>query len=120
MHIQQQEEEMMSVESNLLPLVVTVSVHGQALKVEFEFDLVNDDPASVAIEMVSELGIPQEKALEISEVMSGHVHRARIILEAKRRQHQLQQEEEYVLRKIRSLAFQIREQQQLWMLRPKQ
>ena len=109
----------------MLPVVVTMSVHGQALHVGFEFDLVNDDPINVAREMVADLGISEEKALEISRVMNDHVERARIIWEAKQRQYQLQQQEEHIVRKIKSLAFQIHEQerqlqQQVWMFQPKQ
>ncbi|KAL7473707.1 hypothetical protein ACHAXS_014200 [Conticribra weissflogii] len=47
--------------------------------IEFEFDLVNDDPVQVAREMVTELDeVPEDAVLDISEAISGVARQARM------------------------------------------
>ena len=62
---------------DILKLVITLPVEGQTQNVQFDFDLVEDDPIQVAKEMVAELGIPEEAVLEISETVSGLARVAR-------------------------------------------
>ncbi|GAX26962.1 WNK lysine deficient protein kinase [Fistulifera solaris] len=62
----------------ILKLVVTLPIEGQTQNVQFDFDLVEDDPIQVAKEMVQELGIPQGAVLEISETISGLARAARM------------------------------------------
>ena len=62
----------------ILKLVVTLPIEGQTQNVQFDFDLVGDDPIQVAKEMVEELGIPQGAVLEISETISGLARAARM------------------------------------------
>ncbi len=62
----------------ILKLVVTLPIEGQTQNVQFDFDLVEDDPIQVAKEMVHELGIPQGAVLEISETISGLARVARM------------------------------------------
>ena len=62
---------------DILQLVITLPVEGQTQNVQFNFDLVEDDPIQVAKEMVAELGIPEEAVLEISETVSGLARAAR-------------------------------------------
>jgi len=62
---------------DILKLVITLPVEGQTQNVQFDFDLVEDDPIQVAKEMVDELGIPEEAVLEISETVSGLARVAR-------------------------------------------
>jgi WNK lysine deficient protein kinase len=62
---------------DVLKLVITLPVEGQTQNVQFDFDLVEDDPIQVAKEMVAELGIPEEAVLEISETISGLARVAR-------------------------------------------
>ena len=57
--------------------------------VEFEFDLVNDDPVQVAKEMVMELEeIPNDAVLDISEAISGVARQARQQNYFQQQQHQ--------------------------------
>ncbi len=62
---------------DILKLVITLPVEGQTQNVQFDFDLVEDDPIQVAKEMVAELGIPEDAVLEISETVSGLARDAR-------------------------------------------
>jgi len=62
---------------DILKLVITLPVEGQTQNVQFDFDLVEDDPIQVAKEMVAELGIPEGAVLEISETVSGLARVAR-------------------------------------------
>eukprot|EP00531_Pseudo-nitzschia_arenysensis_P017696 CAMPEP_0116157436 /NCGR_PEP_ID=MMETSP0329-20121206/23343_1 /TAXON_ID=697910 /ORGANISM="Pseudo-nitzschia arenysensis, Strain B593" /LENGTH=1206 /DNA_ID=CAMNT_0003654543 /DNA_START=341 /DNA_END=3962 /DNA_ORIENTATION=- len=62
---------------DILNLVITLPVEGQTQNVQFDFDLVEDDPIQVAKEMVAELGIPEDAVLEISETVSGLARDAR-------------------------------------------
>lgn len=62
---------------DILKLVVTLPVEGETQNVQFDFDLVVDDPIQVTKEMVAELGIPQGAVLEISETISSLAQSAR-------------------------------------------
>jgi len=62
---------------DILKLVITLPVEGETQNVQFDFDLVEDDPIQVAKEMVDELSIPEEAVLEISETVSGLARVAR-------------------------------------------
>jgi len=90
----------------VLPLVLTLSVQGQTQNVQFDFDLIKDDAIKVAKEMISELGIPDEATLEISETISGLVIAARMKHED--RKQELQQErsdkEEELTQKMKTLV----------------
>jgi len=63
---------------DILKLIIRLPVEGQTQNVQFDFHLIEDDPVQVAKEMVTELGIPQEAILEISETISGHARNARM------------------------------------------
>lgn len=65
-------------EDDTLKLVVTLPVDGQMQNVQFDFHLVEDDPIQVAKEMISDLDIPSEAVLEISETISGLARAARV------------------------------------------
>lgn len=65
-------------EDDILNLIITLPVDGQTQNVQFDFHLVTDDPVQVAREMVTELHIPQNAVLEISETISGLARAARI------------------------------------------
>ncbi|VEU33501.1 unnamed protein product [Pseudo-nitzschia multistriata] len=62
---------------DILKLVITLPVEGETQNVQFDFDLVEDDPIQVAKEMVAELNIPEEAVLEVSETVSGLARVAR-------------------------------------------
>jgi len=99
-------------QSTLLPLVLTLPVQGHTQNVQFDFDLVQDDPIQVAREMVTELGIPQDAVLEISETISGLASSARMKREEMQQVLQQEQEdkEEQLVQQMRDLASQNREQ----------
>ena len=59
-------------------LIVTLPVEGQTQNVQFDFHLVADDPVQVAREMVTELDIPEDAVLDISETLSGMARATRI------------------------------------------
>jgi WNK lysine deficient protein kinase len=63
-----------------LKLILALPVDGQTQNVEFDFDMVEDDPVQVAKEMVQELSIPSDAVLEISETISGLARTARMRL----------------------------------------
>jgi len=65
-------------EDDVMKLVITLPVDGKSQNVQFDFHLVEDDAVQVAREMVSELQIPQDAILEISETISGLARSARI------------------------------------------
>ena len=66
----------------ILKLTTTLSMNGENKNVQFDFHLVEDDPVKVAREMVSELGIPEEAVLEISETVSALAREARMSQDA--------------------------------------
>ena len=55
---------------DILGLIVTLPVKGQTQNVKFDFHIVADDPVQVDIGMVTELDIPEDTVLEISENIS--------------------------------------------------
>jgi hypothetical protein len=65
-------------EDDVMKLVITLPVEGKSQNVQFDFHLVQDDAVQVAKEMVSELELPQDAVLEISETISGLARTARI------------------------------------------
>jgi len=65
-------------EDDIMKLVITLPVEGKSQNVQFDLHLVQDDAVQVAKEMVSELELPQDAVLEISETISGLARTARI------------------------------------------
>ena len=63
---------------DILGIIVTLPVEGQIQNLQFDFHIVADDPVQVAIEMVTELEIPEYAMLEISETVSGMAQATRI------------------------------------------
>lgn len=64
--------------NNVINLALTLPDASQTT-IEFNFDLVNDDPVQVAREMVTELDeVPDDAILEISEAISGVARHARM------------------------------------------
>ena len=61
--------------SNLMRLAITFA--DQTEKVEFEYDLINDNPLEVAREMQHEFDVPASDVLEISHTISALVQEAR-------------------------------------------
>ena len=59
-------------------IIVTLPVEGQIQNVQFDFHVVSDDPVQVAREMVTELDIPEDAVLNISETLSGMAPATRI------------------------------------------
>jgi len=78
-------------QDNILKLIITLPVDGQTHNVQFDFDLVQDDPVEVAREMQRELGIPEEAILEISGTISSLAREARIKQGEHRKQQQVTQ-----------------------------
>ena len=58
-------------EDDILDIIVTLPVEGQIKNVQFDFHIVADDPVQVAREMVTELDIPEDAVIDISETLSG-------------------------------------------------
>ena len=58
-------------EDEILGIIVTLHVEGQIQNVQLDFHIVSDDPVQVAIEMVTELDIPEAVVIDISETLSG-------------------------------------------------
>ena len=52
-------------------IIFTLPVEGQIKNVQFDFHIVADDPVQVAREMVTDLDIPEDAVLDISETLSG-------------------------------------------------
>ena len=52
-------------------IIVTLPVEGQIQNLQLDFHIVADDPVQVAREMVTELDIPDDTVLDISENLSG-------------------------------------------------
>jgi len=64
--------------NNVINLALTLPDASQTT-IEFNFDLVNDDPVQVAREMITELDeVPDDAILEISEAISGVARHARM------------------------------------------
>jgi len=100
--------------ATVLPLVLTLSVQGSTQNVQFDFDLISDDAIKVAREMVSELGIPEEAILEISETISGLASSARSKREDQQQvlQQEMNDKEDELVQKMKDLISQNTEQQQ--------
>ena len=62
----------------ILGIIFTLPVEGQIQNVQLEFHIVADDPFQVAREMVTELDIPEDAVLYISETLSGMARATRI------------------------------------------
>ena len=76
--------------SEAINLALTLPDENQTT-IEFEFDLVNDDPVQVAKEMVMELDeVPNDAVLDISEAISGVARHARQqnVIQQKQKQQQ--------------------------------
>ena len=58
-------------EDDILGLIFTLPVEGQTQNVKSDFHIVADDPVQVSREMVTELDIPEDAVLDISETISG-------------------------------------------------
>lgn len=84
-------------EDDILNLIITLPVDGQTQNVQFDFHLVTDDPVQVAREMVTELHIPQNAVLEISETISGLARAARIKQGRFNQQMRQQQQHQQIL-----------------------
>jgi len=76
--IQNESQDVRPYADDILKLVVTLPVDGHTTNVQFDFHLVEDDPVKVAKEMVTELSIPNDAVLEISETISGLACAARM------------------------------------------
>lgn len=63
---------------NVMKLIISIPIQNETQHVQFEFHLVEDDPVQVAREMVTELQIPEQAILEISETISGLARDARV------------------------------------------
>ena len=63
---------------NLMKLIISIPIQNETQHVQFDFHLVEDDPIKVAREMVTELQIPEQAVLEISETISGLARDARV------------------------------------------
>lgn len=86
-----------SLSNDKMKMSFTVNFDVRREHVQFEFDLIEDDPVKVAREMVTELSLPERAILAISETISGLARSARIRQDQHRkaqllqRQHQQQQ-----------------------------
>ena len=54
-------------EDDILGIIFTLPVDGQTQNVPFQFHVFADDPIQLAREMVTELNIPEDAVLDISE-----------------------------------------------------
>lgn len=78
-------------------LAITLPGESQTT-IEFDFDLVNDDPVQVAREMVTELDeVPDDAVLGISEAISGVARQARMKQNQWTKQQQQQQQQQSIL-----------------------
>ncbi len=68
----------MPYDDDILRLRIKLAVDNPDNQVQFDFHLVNDDPVAVAQEMVSELHLPNEAVLEISQTISRKARDARM------------------------------------------
>ena len=91
---------------DILKLIIRLPVEGQTQNVQFDFHLIEDDPIQVAKEMVTELGIPQDAILEISETISGHARNARMKQEMYNSLLKWQQEQQMMPQNIQNQAMQ--------------
>ena len=58
-------------EDDILGITVTLPVERQIQNVQLDFHIFSDDPVQVSREMVTELDIPEDAVLDISETLSG-------------------------------------------------
>eukprot|EP00814_Leptocylindrus_danicus_P006809 CAMPEP_0116013304 /NCGR_PEP_ID=MMETSP0321-20121206/5650_1 /TAXON_ID=163516 /ORGANISM="Leptocylindrus danicus var. danicus, Strain B650" /LENGTH=837 /DNA_ID=CAMNT_0003482835 /DNA_START=24 /DNA_END=2538 /DNA_ORIENTATION=+ len=79
------------VTDNLMKLIISIPIQNETQHVQFDFHLVKDDPIQVAREMVTELHIPQQAILEISETISGLARDARVNLEKQNKRQAVQE-----------------------------
>ena len=63
---------------NEMKFIISIPIQNETQHVQFDFHLVEDDPVQVAREMVTELQIPEQAILEISETISGLARDARV------------------------------------------
>ena len=87
-----------SYEDDIMKLVITLPVEGKSQNVQFDFHLVQDDAVQVAKEMVSELELPQDAVLEISETISGLARTARIKQGKRTGQQAVEQQEQMAMK----------------------
>lgn len=80
-------------EGDILRLRLTLALDNPNKQVQFDFHLINDDPIAVAHEMVTELNLPKEAALEVSETISSMVNSARLRQEQFKNQLATQQQQ---------------------------
>ena len=85
-------------EGDIMKLVITLPVEGKSQNVQFDFHLVQDDAVQVAKEMVSELDLPQDAVLEISETISGLARTARIKQGKRIGQQAVEQQEQMAMK----------------------
>ena len=83
-------------EDDILGIIVTLHVEGQIQNVQLDFDIVADDTVQVAREMVTELYIPEDAFLDISETLSGmaqatQIQQGRLRMQQQQGQQGLQQ-----------------------------
>ncbi len=83
----------MPYDGDILRLRLTLAIDDPNKQVQFDFHLVNDDPIAVAHEMVSELNLPKEAVLEISETISGMARSARVRQDQFKKQNLVQQQQ---------------------------
>jgi len=79
------------VTDNVMKLIISIPIQNETQHVQFDFHLVKDDPIQVAREMVTELHIPQQAILEISETISGLARDARVNLEKQNKRQAVQE-----------------------------
>ncbi len=82
--------------NDIMRLRMTIFVQNQEKQVEFDFHLINDDPVAVAHEMVTELHLPKEAVLELSEKISRVARYGRISQDQYKKQQLAQQESQSV------------------------
>ena len=70
----------------ILGIIGTLPVEGKINNLQFDFHIVADDPVQVSREMVTELDIPEEVVLDISETLSGMARATQIQQERLRMQ----------------------------------
>jgi WNK lysine deficient protein kinase len=103
---------------DILKLIIRLPVEGQTQNVQFDFHLIEDDPVQVAKEMVTELGIPQEAILEISETISAHARNARMKQDKHSNRQQWQQDQQMLTQNVQAQPLQ--QQQQPGIAMPQQ
>ena len=75
---------------DILKLLLNLNNQGTQKTVKFDFHLINDDPIGVTHELVSELGLPTEALMEISETISSMARNTRMSRDQLKKQNMVQ------------------------------